>query len=144
MARGTRADYARISDNAGATLASAKNPDGTDYTLPVELSSSVGAFVAATAIEVASGTADAQAVAAQAGLRLLGYSIRESAAAAAAASVIIRHGTSTAGAPLAFVELDLDQSVTVWFGPDGLAAAGGIFIDRTAGETHIVIFYKVI
>jgi hypothetical protein len=118
-----------------ATIASGKNADGTDFSIP---------HVAATATAVASGTTDVAGVAAGTGLRLLGYSIHESASSAAVATVIIRNGTSNAGGMLAAEEIAADGAVTRWFGPNGIAAAAGIWIDRVAGETELVIYHTTI
>lgn len=74
--------------------------------------------------------------------KLLGFSARESASSAAAASFIIRDGTSTAGPAIAFVELGPDQSINGdWGAIGGIELATGIFIDRTAGTTDITVYY---
>ena len=87
----------------------------------------------ATATEVAAGTADAQGVAAATPLTLLGYSVRETAGAAATA--ILRRGTDNTGVPLAFISLAANGAETVWFDA-GVAADAGIYVDRLTGTTH--------
>jgi hypothetical protein len=93
----------------------------------------------ATATAVASGTADAQVVAATTSLRLVGFSAKENAGSPANAEFILRHGTSTAGTPLAFVKLGPNESVRDWFGPGGKIASSGVFLDRVSGTTEVVV-----
>jgi hypothetical protein len=91
-----------------------------------------GGIMGATATTaIASTSADGQVVAATTSLRLMGFSFREDAGATA--SFILRHGTSTAGAPLAYVTLAPGESVRDWFGPQGKAAASGVFLDMISG-----------
>ena len=103
-----------------------------------------GIFEKPDVTEVASGTADAQALPATTDLRLIGFSTKEDAAVAAAAEFILRDGTSVAGKPLAFVRLAADEAESRWFGPEGLPCAAGLFVDRTLGQTHVVVYTKVI
>lgn len=85
------------------------------------------------------------AVAAAAGLRLVGFAARESAATAAAATFIIVHGaTGAGGTAVVPVELAGDQSTREWFGPDGIACPNGISIDWVAGTADIHLFFKVV
>lgn len=93
-----------------------------------------------TATEVASGTADAQAVAASSGLRLMGFGCKEDAAGTA--EFIIRNGTEDTDPVLAFVTLTAGESVREYFGGEGLKADDGIFIERVSGTTHIVILSR--
>lgn len=121
-------------------------PVGNDWAEGVVLYDPSGVAVssvngAAVATEVASGTADAQAVAALASLRFLGFSVRENAAGAA--EFIIRHGTQATDPPLAFVKLAAGESVREWYGPQGLVATNGIFVDRVSGTTHLVVYSTV-
>lgn len=144
MARATYASFnqngnfvARLGEmvRALAVLASGKNPDGSNYNTP---------HAAITATTVATGTGDSQVAAAATGLRLLGYSVRESAGSAAVAAFNLRNGTTDAAALLAMGELAADSEKTVWFGPNGIDAASGIFLDRVAGETTIVVYHTTI
>jgi len=107
--------------------------------LEAQLTSLLTLQAPATATAVASGTADAQVIAATTSLRLMGLSAKENAGSPADAEFILRHGTSTAGTPLAFVKLGPNESIRDWFGPGGLAAASGIFLDRVSGTTELVV-----
>lgn len=102
------------------------------------LQSLVTLQAAATSTFIVSGTADASIAAATPGLRLLGYGVKENAAAAA--SLIIRHGTSTAGTPLVPMSFGANESVRDWFGPGGIACPNGLFLDRVTGTTEVTIF----
>jgi len=105
-----------------------------------------GLFVAATAISTAAITANADAVvAAQAGLRLMGYSSKESAGTPAAATFrIINGATGATAAPIVNVNHALSTSETAWFGPDGIACTAGLSIDWLTGQVDVVLFYKVV
>jgi hypothetical protein len=93
----------------------------------------------ATATELAAGTGDEQGVAAATPLRLMGFSVRETAAGAATA--ILRRGTDATGEPLAFVSLASGGAQTEWFN-DGVEADGGIFVERLTGNTHWVLYTR--
>lgn len=91
-------------------------------------------------------TADVDAaVAAAAGLRLVGFACRESAATPAVATFIIVHGaTGAGGTVLVPVELSANESTRDWFGPEGIACASGLSIDWIAGTIDVELFYKVV
>lgn len=144
MARATYASFnqkgnfiSRLGElvRALAILVSGKNPDATDFTIP---------HVAATATAVATGTADAQGVAAATGLRLLGYSVRESAGTPAVAAVTLRNGEADTAAIIAVDELAANEGKQRWFGPNGVACPLGIFVERVSGESEIVIYHTTI
>lgn len=86
-------------------------------------------------------TADTTLVAAVASTRLYGFSVRESAATAAVATVILRHGVEAAGSctgnEIAYVELGPDQSRSDWYGDRGVAVASGVCADVLAGTIDI-------
>ncbi|MCK9622138.1 MAG: hypothetical protein M0R47_16580 [Methylobacter sp.] len=85
------------------------------------------------------------AVAAQAGLRLVGYSAKESAAIPAAATFSIVHGaTGAGGASLVHVNFAAAGSSTVWFGDDGIDAPNGLSIDWLTGQVDVNLFYKLV
>lgn len=105
--------------------------------------SGAGIHVAATAVDSSNGIDDELVVGAQAGLRLLGFSSQE-ATAAAGAAFYLRNGTSNAGALLYAVTLGANESRGEWFGPDGIAAASGIWLERTDGNVLVVTYYKVV
>ena len=83
------------------------------------------------------------AVAAAPGLRLCGFSAKETAAAAAT-FVIVNGATGAAGTPVVNVNLAASASQTVWFGDGGISCANGISIDWLTGAVNIALFYKVV
>lgn len=94
----------------------------------------------ATLTNKAADTADVQGVAATAGLKLLGYSIRETAGAGA--GLVLRHGTADTHTAIAFETLVSGGTVTRWFGGAGIDCASGIFIDRTTGTTEVTLYTR--
>lgn len=104
---------------------------------------STAALAAATALDAGDEAATDEAIAAAAaGTRLVGFSARETTGTAG--SVFnIRHGTSNAGTVLVTVSLGVNESSRAWFGPDGIAAASGIWLERVSGQTSFVGYYKV-
>jgi hypothetical protein len=103
-----------------------------------------GPYTAATPNTVTSGTGDTAVVAATAGLRLLGFACAETAGTPAVAELNLRHGADVSGAILVPVKLLANESRADWFGPDGIAVASGIFLDRVSGTTQITVFTKVV
>lgn len=95
-------------------------------------------MAAAWTVALASGSSD---VTAHTGAcKLMGFSIGESAAVAAATTVIIRDGTSTAGAVVAVIELEADKSETQFFG-EGILMGTGVFVDRSVtGESQGAVY----
>jgi hypothetical protein len=88
-------------------------------------------------VVVASGSSGAQAVTGD--CELVGWAVRESSGGAGAvASVILRDGLSSAGSPRAYASLAALGTQT------GLLPAvefkTGIFVDRTAGSTELVLY----
>ncbi len=73
-------------------------------------------------------------------LRLIGISIRESAATPAVASVILRHGIVAAGNctgnEIAYLELGLNESLQIQY-PNILAVASGVCADVLAGTIDV-------
>lgn len=106
-----------------------------------------GSHNAAASVDVNTGiSADVDAaVAAQAGLRLMGFAARESAAVAAVATIVIVHGATVAGgSSVVPIELAANASASAWFGPDGIDCASGLSIDVVAGTADVNLFYKVV
>lgn len=104
-----------------------------------------GVMVAASINNRAGVVADVLlAVAAQAGLRLVGFSCRESAATAAAATFRILHGDLATSPEIVPVELKADESRADWFGDSGISCPNGITIDWIAGTVDINLFFKVV
>lgn len=84
---------------------------------------------------VTAGTGDEAGVAATHGLRLMGYSVRETAAAAA--TLNIEHGTANSSPVMAAINLAASAGDVQWFGPQGLPCSGGIWIERLTGTTQV-------
>lgn len=85
------------------------------------------------------------AVAAASGLRLMGVTIRESAGSAAVATFKIVHGAAVSGGSvLVPIELAANASEEMWFGPNGIACASGLSIDRVAGTADIYLYYTTV
>ncbi|MCK9623030.1 MAG: hypothetical protein M0R47_21145 [Methylobacter sp.] len=103
-------------------------------------------FKAATAISTASIGANVDAlVTANAGLRLVGYSAKESAATPALSTLrIINGATGATNSPVVNIDLALSTSETVWFGDGGVACPAGLSIDWLTGQADVVLFYKVV
>lgn len=95
--------------------------------------------------EAAGVTADDDlAVAANKGLFLLGYSIKESAGSPAVATGNIVHGVDVAtGQKVVYVELAANASDTKWFGDTGIYCPAGLTIDHVAGTFDIILYYRV-
>ena len=92
---------------------------------------------------VASGTGDVQVLAASTFLRLIGFSVGESAASAATAEIKIHNGTDVnAEVVVPACNLAADGFGTFWYGPDGIPCEGGIFLNRVSGTTEVVIYYS--
>jgi streptogramin lyase len=103
-------------------------------------------FRAASAFHQDAIVADVNAaVAAAPGLRIVGYSAKESAGVPAATTVVIKKGpTAAGGTDLIYINLALSTASTVWFGDGGIDAATGISIDWLTGQMDLSIFYKVV
>lgn len=90
-------------------------------------------------------TADVNAaVAAAAGLRLMGVSVRESAVTPAVATVIIVHGATAAATAFLPIELAANGSLSLWYGPGGIAVPNGLSIDVVAGTLDVHLFYATL
>lgn len=91
---------------------------------------------------IASGTGDEAGKAAATGLRLMGLSIRETAAGAA--TLNIEHGTANSSPVLDAINLAASASVTHWFGPQGLPCDDGIWIERLTGSTQVNLITAIL
>jgi hypothetical protein len=86
-------------------------------------------------------TTDEQGIAAAHGLRLMGYTIRETAAAVA--TVNLCHGTANTTI-ICGENLAASTTVNRWFGPQGLPVEAGVWIERlTGGSTQVVLITTV-
>ena len=97
--------------------------------------------MATRAIAVAAGTADIQALVPGDALRLMGFSVAESASSAAAAEVVLRHGESSS-APLLTAPINLDANGIGFprLPSNGIECQSGIFVDRVSGNTSLVLY----
>ena len=106
-----------------------------------------GSVYQAASVDASEGiTTDQEAtVPAAAGLRLVGWTARESAATAAAATFGIMNGATVLGGTNIFrVELTADQSAGEWYGPEGIDVSGGLTIDVIAGTVDVYLYHKTI
>lgn len=95
---------------------------------------------AATTTDVSAATSSSLAVAAAAGLRLMGWTVRETAGASG--EIALRQGSST-GTKLMDRIYTATQSFTDWFGDTGLGASAGVYVDRSVlGTAEIEIYTK--
>jgi len=83
------------------------------------------------------------AVAAATGLRLIGYSARDGASAAAKAD-IVNGSTGAAAGKVWRINVASGGSDHEWFGPDGIPCPLGISIDFLAGDLDIILHYKIV
>ncbi|MCW2767531.1 MAG: hypothetical protein JWO11_3490 [Nocardioides sp.] len=88
----------------------------------------------AYSVVVPAGTGDVQAVTGAA--ELVGFSVRETTAAAA--TLVLRDGTSTAGALQVLMTLAAGSSQTSVL--PAVVFSTGIFVDRTTGTTELVLY----
>ena len=95
--------------------------------------------MAINSVVVPSGTGNVQAVAAAWQLRLCGWSVSEDVAAVA--TVTIRHGT-LATDPLAVAPINCAANGFGMWGisNQGIPCPNGIFIQRTAGTTTVILY----
>ena len=85
------------------------------------------------------------AVAAVAGLRLIGWAAKESDGTPAVATFDIKNAaTGAAGAVLVPVELSANESTREWYGPEGIPADDGLSIDHIAGTFDIYLYHKTV
>lgn len=97
-----------------------------------------------TATETTTGNTNVQAVAAVTGLRLMGYSVRESSGTPAVATLNIRHGTANTHTVLCPISLVASTTNGQWFGPQGIPAASGLYLERVSGNSTVTLFTAVV
>lgn len=90
---------------------------------------------------VAAATGDEAGLAATDRLRLIGVSVRETAGAVATLNV--EHGIANSSPIMVPVNLAAAESKTLWFGPQGLPCAGGIWLERLTGTTQVVLITTI-
>jgi hypothetical protein len=139
---GLKVDGSGTALPVSGTFWQATQPVSGTVTANAGTNTSTAALGAATATDPGGTTTSLQVVGATTSLRLVGFSARETTGTAG--SVFnVRHGTSNAGALLATVSLGANESAREWFGPDGIAAASGIWLERVSGSTTFVGYSKV-
>lgn len=94
-----------------------------------------------TTTVVAAGTGDEAGVAANTNLRLMGYSIKETAAGVATLSLL--NGASSAGTAVVHLNLAAAGSDTKWFGPQGIPCPLGVWIERLTGTTAVILYTRL-
>lgn len=141
-----------LQNSSTRVLEALKGTDGAAHVLLQAGTANIGG-ITGTGIHVAASVdvntnvgADVDAaVAAAAGLRLVGFACREMAGTAAVASFIIVNGaTGAGGTAVVPVELAANESRSEWFGPEGIDCANGISIDWIAGAVDVHLFYKTV
>lgn len=90
---------------------------------------------------IATSSGDEAGIAGAAGLRLLGLSVRETAAGAA--TLNIEHGTANSSPVMVPINLAASGSVTLWFGPQGLPCPNGVWLERLTGSTLVTLITTV-
>lgn len=150
---GALADAAVTSNAAGSLSAKLRGLVAILADVWSDASNALRAIVSGEGIHVAASVdvndalaADVDAaVAAAAGLRLVGWAARESAGAAAVATFRIVHGATVAGGTTVVpVELAANGFASAWYGPEGIAVPNGLSIDVIAGTVDVELFTKVV
>lgn len=131
IAGGTGVDAATVPRVSLATNVAL--PAGTNNIGDVDVEI-IGAAVPVGTVASAQ-TADFTAAAAAANLRLFSWTIRESAASAGAATVVLRHDVTGCDGTevVALIELAANQSVGMEYGDRGRAIPNGLCVDVLAG-----------
>lgn len=101
----------------------------------------MNAYIPVQATEVDTDTADAQGLTALENRRLMGFAVRDTNGAAA--SVVLRHGTADTDPVVGVASVPADSTDQQWFGPNGIEVPDGLFVERTAGETHLVLYWLI-
>lgn len=83
-------------------------------------------------------TGGKDSLAATAGGRLMGWSVRETAGAQA--TVYLRDGTDSSGLIIAPIELAPNESTRDSYFPGGLSFVNGLFVDVVAGQVEGAVF----
>jgi hypothetical protein len=103
-----------------------------------------GIHVAATSFDAGSeADTDEGILGATAGARLMGFSAKEMTGSNPAL-LYLRNGTSNVAPTVVICSLSPNESVREWYGPDGIASASGIWLERSTGLISVVVYYKVV
>lgn len=134
------ADNVQITAGSG-TIIAADDVSGVEYQrVKVTLGSdgvATADLQATLTAALASNTTDVAATGAAG--TLFGYSIHESAGAAA--NLVFRDGTNNSGGAVSYVSLSANESVRDWFGPQGIKITTGIWVERVTGTTELTVWY---
>jgi hypothetical protein len=99
---------------------------------------------AATAVDCGNVANTDQAIAAAAaGTRFMGFSVRETTGTTPAL-LNFRRGTSNIDPIMVSITLGANESAREWYGPDGIAAAEGIWLERVTGTIQATGYMKVV
>lgn len=90
---------------------------------------------------IASSAGAEAGMAAAVDLRLMGVSVRETAAGVA--TLNIEHGIANSSPIMAPINLAAAGSISLWFGPGGLPCSSGIWIERLTGSTQVVLITTI-
>lgn len=101
-----------------------------------------GINVASSITPVSSSTANVAALAALAGRRLLGWTVKENAVATA--EIILHHGTGTGDPEIGDRTFTASESATDWFGDTGIGVPNGVFVERVSGTTKLSLYWKTV
>lgn len=97
----------------------------------------------AAPFNLATGSSSAAGPTSTGVVRLMGWSVFESAGSPAAAKVVFHDGVGTSGAIIGNCVLAASGEKTQWLGPQGiLCVAGGIYVERVAGSTTVTLWYE--
>jgi len=95
-------------------------------------------------VTVASGTSSLAIVAPTVNLRLIGFSVAESAGSPAACSISLQESAATdLTKEMAAYSLPASGAATVMFGENGIPCPGGIWLNRIAGSCRVVVYYRI-
>ena len=91
---------------------------------------------------IAAATTDEAGIAAAANMRLMGYSIKETAGAVA--TLLLRHGDAASDEIFAAENFAAAGCTLRWFGPGGIPVPDGVFIERLTGTTAVTLWTTIL
>jgi hypothetical protein len=128
----------------GATWDRLRGDTANGADVDVTRTSGTGIFAAANTYYNSAVSADVDAaVAAVAGLRLLGFSVRETAGATASLR-IVNGATGAAAGKTQCINLAANESAGDWFGPQGIASPLGLSVDWISGAFEITLHHTTV
>jgi hypothetical protein len=75
-------------------------------------------------------------------IRLMGYCLKNPSGAATAALDFYDGTDTTSAQPLFPITFAASESITDWFGPNGILLYNGIYVNVTSGEVKGSVFYR--